>query len=107
MSTSFPAFALFDVISFVMLGALVFLLLYSAFSRLQLWIRDRRWRRHWDPELDPAFGDLGLSAGFRLHEPDSALRHLDFHRVPPRTVSWTGSHLVGGPPPREELRIRS
>ena len=71
---------IFDFIAFLMLGSLVFLVLLTAYTRVRSWIRS--WGRHPEPELDEA---LGAAVGFRLHEPDNALR--------PHVRSFSGFRL--------------
>ena len=105
MGGQFLAFDLFHTIGFMMFGGLLLLVCLEGWTNLRIRMQNRRRARHPDPELGPEPVNPNVSAGFRLREPDTALRHLHFHRVPPRTISWTGSHLVGRPPAKEELHI--
>lgn len=98
MWSNFMAFNLFHVIGTMMFGALLFLVFLEALTNMQLWLERRRLRREGELEELPA-------GSFHLDEAGGSLRRLVFHRIPARTISWTGSQLVGRPPRRRELHI--
>ena len=104
---NFIAFDLFHVIAFLMFGGLLFVVVMDAVTNLRHLLEERRRRKMPDPDFADEILVPNVSAGFHLREPQTALRRLDFHRIPARTLSWTGSQLVGRAPAREELHIGS